>query len=252
MFSRPRRTARARPRLGTASPAPAAPPVSRLPDAGPHRKTKGVIQRPIVHFIRNSLSFVSYKERKAVALALKEVYRAADAEVAAKARPSTRAPGAKKYPAIAMTWRRHWGEVVPFFAFPDGIRRIVYTTDEIDKPECCWRAAGRRDLRRVWRHRGLARTISLVTSDGSSRVWCCSGAITGAVGSRAGGPSSRPILPALDGVLVGPLGLLGEGHLLCPQRLDVVGIGGAAPTDSPANGMDRLLPPADSLEGLSR
>ena len=39
----------------------------------------------------------------------------------------------QKYPAIAMSWRRNWQHVVPFFAFPEGVRRIIYTTDEMDK-----------------------------------------------------------------------------------------------------------------------
>ena len=50
-----------------------------------------------------------------------------------RSRPSTRARGAAKYPVIAQTWRRHWTEVVPFYAFPGEVRRIIYTTDEIDK-----------------------------------------------------------------------------------------------------------------------
>jgi putative transposase len=91
------------------------------------------VQTCIVHLIRNSLTFVSYKDRKAIAAALKEIYRAADAEAAAAALEAF-AEGAwgVRYPAIAMTWRRHWSEVVPFFAFPDDIRRMVYTTNAIE------------------------------------------------------------------------------------------------------------------------
>jgi putative transposase len=91
------------------------------------------VQTCIVHLIRNSLAFVAYKDRKAIAAALKDIYRAADAEAAAAALEAF-AEGAwgVRYPAIAMTWRRHWSEVVPFFAFPDDIRRMVYTTNAIE------------------------------------------------------------------------------------------------------------------------
>jgi putative transposase len=104
-----------------------------FPDAITAVFPEAQVQTCIVHLIRNSLSFVSYKDRKAVAAALKEVYRAADAEVAAKALEAfAEGPWGQKYPAITMTWRRHWGEVVPFFAFPDDIRRMVYTTNAIE------------------------------------------------------------------------------------------------------------------------
>ena len=92
------------------------------------------VQTCIVHLIRNSLDFVSYKDRKAVAAALKQIYRAKDA-AAGQEELNTFAEGpwGRKYPAIAQSWRRHWSEVIPFFAFPDEVRRIIYTTDEIDK-----------------------------------------------------------------------------------------------------------------------
>src|SRR5919202_501149 len=81
------------------------------------------VQTCVVHLIRHSLSFVSYKDRKAVAAALKEIYRAKDAE-AGRAALDAFAAGAwgSKYPAIALAWRRAWPEVIPFFAFPDEVR----------------------------------------------------------------------------------------------------------------------------------
>jgi putative transposase len=91
------------------------------------------VQTCIVHLIRNSLAFVSYKDRKAVAAALKEVYRAKDAEAGAAALEAfAETDWGQKYPAIAMTWRRHWSEIVPFFAFHDDIRRMIYTTNAIE------------------------------------------------------------------------------------------------------------------------
>jgi len=91
------------------------------------------VQTCIVHLIRGSLEFVSWKERKAVAAALKAIYRATDADAGARALEAFAAsPWGTKYPAIAMAWRRNWAAVIPFFAFPDDVRRIVYTTNAIE------------------------------------------------------------------------------------------------------------------------
>jgi putative transposase len=91
------------------------------------------VQTCIVHLLRHSLEFVSYKDRKAVAAALKGIYRAKNAE-AGKAALEDFAEGqwGRKYPAIAQSWRRNWTQVIPFFAFPDEVRRIIYTTNSIE------------------------------------------------------------------------------------------------------------------------
>src|SRR5512144_172508 len=88
------------------------------------------VQTRIVHLIRHSLAFVAYKDRKAVAAALKQIYKAQDAGQAAL--EAFEGPWGKKYPAILQSWRRNWAEVIPFFAFPDDVRRIMYTTNAIE------------------------------------------------------------------------------------------------------------------------
>jgi putative transposase len=94
---------------------------------------KAQVQTCIVHLIRNSLDLISYKDRRSVAAALKEIYRAAGADAGQVALDAFAAgPWGTKYPAIAMSWRRHWQEVIPFFAFPDEVRRIIYTTNAIE------------------------------------------------------------------------------------------------------------------------
>lgn len=91
------------------------------------------VQSCIVHLIRNSLAFVSYKDRRAVAASLKEIYRAKDAEAGLAALDAfAEGPWHKKYPAIVQSWRRAWSEVVPFYAFPEEVRRIIYTTNAIE------------------------------------------------------------------------------------------------------------------------
>ena len=92
-----------------------------------------IVQTCIVHLLRNSMDFVSYKDRKAVAAALKDIYRAVDARAAEAALADFEAgPWGQKYPAIAQSWRRVWQEVIPFFSFPGEVRRIIYTTNAIE------------------------------------------------------------------------------------------------------------------------
>ena len=92
-----------------------------------------VVQTCIVHLIRNSMGFASWKDRKPIAQALRSVYRSANAEAGLAALEAfEEGPWGQKYPAIAMNWRRHWEQVIPFFAFSEPIRRIIYTTNAIE------------------------------------------------------------------------------------------------------------------------
>jgi len=91
------------------------------------------VQTCIVHLIRHSMSFVSWKDRKALAKALKAIYRAKDASAGQAALDAFEdSEWSEKYPPIAQSWRRNWNQVVPFFAFPEAVRRIVYTTNAIE------------------------------------------------------------------------------------------------------------------------
>jgi len=91
------------------------------------------IQTCIVHLLRNSMDYAGWKDRKPVALGLKAVYRAVDAEAAALAlNEFEESPWGQKYPAITAAWRRNWTEVIPFFAFPQDVRRMIYTTNAIE------------------------------------------------------------------------------------------------------------------------
>jgi putative transposase len=91
------------------------------------------VQTCVVHTIRHSLAFVSYKDRRAVAAALKQIYKAKDADAGKLALDDfANGPWGKKYPAIVQSWCRNWPEVIPFFAFPDDVRRIMYTTNAIE------------------------------------------------------------------------------------------------------------------------
>ena len=92
-----------------------------------------IVQTCIVHLIRHSLEFVSWKDRKLMVPALKAIYRATDAEAGRTALDDFEAgPWGQRYPAIVQSWRRNWLHVVPFFAFPTSVRRIIYTTNAIE------------------------------------------------------------------------------------------------------------------------
>src|SRR5436190_8562602 len=97
-----------------------------FPDAIRAVFPEAMVQTCIVHLLRNSMDFVSWKDRKGLATALKDIYRAVDADAAEKALTGFEAgPWGQRYPAIGQSWRRAWGEVIPFFAFPEEVRRIV-------------------------------------------------------------------------------------------------------------------------------
>src|SRR5271156_791218 len=91
------------------------------------------IQTCIVHLIRNSLSFCNWKDRKPVAAELKKIYNAETAELAAKRLEDfEQGPFGKRIPATAQCWRRVWDQVIPFFAYPNEIRKMIYTTNAIE------------------------------------------------------------------------------------------------------------------------
>ncbi|WP_417789025.1 IS256 family transposase [Terasakiella pusilla] len=90
------------------------------------------VQTCIVHMIRNSLNFVGWKEKKAVATDLKEVYRAKTDEDAALKLDEFEEKWGTKFPSIAKSWRNNWEHVIPFFAYPEEIRKIIYTTNAIE------------------------------------------------------------------------------------------------------------------------
>jgi putative transposase len=90
-----------------------------------------MVQTCIVHLVRHSLNFCSWKDRKAVAARLREVYSADTAEAARDALEAFDEEWGGQYPSIAQAWRRAWEEVIPFFAFSPEIRRVIYTTNAV-------------------------------------------------------------------------------------------------------------------------
>ena len=103
-----------------------------------------VVQTCIVHLMRYSMQFASWKERKALAAALRPVCRADTAEAAARELDAFDAgPWGAKYPSVAQSWRRNWEAVISFFAFSAEVRKIIYTTNAIESLNASVRKAVR-------------------------------------------------------------------------------------------------------------
>ena len=91
------------------------------------------LQTCIVHLIRHSLDFANWKERKPLAAALQPIYTAASAEAAGAALDAfERGPWGTRFPTVVASWRRAWTHVIPFFAFPPEVRRVIYTTNALE------------------------------------------------------------------------------------------------------------------------
>ena len=84
-----------------------------------------MVQTCIVHLIRNSLSFVTWKDRKAILPSIKAIYHAENADVALQQLEEFEVEWGKRYPAIGQAWRRSWQHVIPFFAFARGYATTI-------------------------------------------------------------------------------------------------------------------------------
>jgi len=107
---------------------------------------KAQVQLCIVHMVRHSLNFVGYKERKEVAADLQKIYRAASRDEAELRLSEFAQKWDVKYPTISQSWRRNWERLVPFLAYPEEIRRVIYTTNAVESVNM--------SLRKIIKNRG--------------------------------------------------------------------------------------------------
>jgi len=105
------------------------------------------IQLCIVHMVRNSLNFTSWKDRKAVARDLKAIYASTTSELAEKNLDQFSQRWDEKYPTISKSWRKHWNEVSTFFAYPPSIRKVIYTTNAVESVN--------RSIRKIIKNRSI-------------------------------------------------------------------------------------------------
>ena len=106
--------------------------LSGFPDAINAVFPKTEVQLCIVHMIRNSVKYVSFKDRKAVTADLKDIYLAPSADAAETALQKFAKEWDSKYPAISKSWRSRWGEVIPYMKFSPEIRKAIYTTNAVE------------------------------------------------------------------------------------------------------------------------
>ncbi len=104
------------------------------------------IQLCIVHMVRHSLKYVSWKQRKEVAAHLKTIYQAATAEQAEINLAEFKSKWDETHPSIGQSWRRNWERIIPFFSYPAEIRKVIYTTNAIESLNM--------SLRKVTKNRG--------------------------------------------------------------------------------------------------
>jgi putative transposase len=90
------------------------------------------VQLCIVHLVRASFNYVSWKQRRAVASDLRHIYTSATAEEAVRQLEQFESRWDATHPAIGQIWRRNWERVTPFFAFPSEIRKVIYTTNAVE------------------------------------------------------------------------------------------------------------------------
>jgi len=117
-----------------------------FPEAIETAYPKTQVQLCIVHMVRNSLKYVSWKHRKVVAADLRTIYTAANVEAAEEALAAFEAKFQDRFPQIARSWRSCWMNIIPFFGYPPEIRKVIYTTNAIESMQA--------QLRKVTRNRG--------------------------------------------------------------------------------------------------
>jgi len=127
------------------------------------------VQLCLVHLVRNALRYVSFKDRKAVAGDLKLIYRAATLDEAESALEEFAQTWDTKYPAISRSWKNHWENLIPFFEYPEEIRRVIYTTNAIESINSVIRKAIRN--RKIFPSKESAVKIVYLAIREASKKW---------------------------------------------------------------------------------
>ncbi len=127
------------------------------------------IQLCIVHMVRNSLKFVSWKDRKAVAADLKKIYRSLTVEEAEQELASFAEIWDEKYPTISQSWQRHWPNLITLFDYPEDIRKVIYTTNAIESLNSVIRKAVKN--RKVFPHDQAALKVVYLAIDAAAKKW---------------------------------------------------------------------------------
>lgn len=127
------------------------------------------VQLCVVHMVRNSLRFVSWKDRKMVAADLKKIYGSVSVDEAEQELQAFAESWDRKYPTISRSWQRHWPNLITLFDYPDDIRKVIYTTNAIESLNSVIRKAVKN--RKVFPHDQAALKVVYLAIHAASRKW---------------------------------------------------------------------------------
>ena len=143
--------------------------LSGFPDAINTVYPQTKVQLCIVHMVRNSLKFVSWKDRKAVAADLKKIYRSVTVEEAERELLAFAETWDAKFPTISRSWQRHWPNLITLFDYPDDIRKVIYTTNAIESLNSVIRKAVKN--RKVFPHDQAAMKVIYLAIESAAKKW---------------------------------------------------------------------------------
>ncbi|MEZ3248193.1 IS256 family transposase, partial [Escherichia coli] len=127
------------------------------------------IQLCIVHMVRNSLRFVSWKDYKAVTRDLKAIYQAPTEEAGQQVQEAFAAAWDSRYPQISRSWQANWPNLATFFAYPTDIRKVIYTTNAIESLNSVIRHAIKK--RKVFPTDDSVKKVVWLTIQSASQKW---------------------------------------------------------------------------------
>jgi len=130
---------------------------------------KTQVQLCIVHMVRNSLRFVSWKDRKQVAAGLKKIYQSVTVTEAEQELEAFAEQWDRQYPSISHSWRSHWANLIAFFDYPDEIRKIIYTTNAIESINSVIRKAT--DQRKLFPNDDAALKVIYLAIENAAKKW---------------------------------------------------------------------------------
>jgi transposase-like protein len=140
-----------------------------FPDAVATVFPKTQVQLCIVHMVRNSLRFVSWKDRKLIAADLRKIYQSITVDEAEMELDAFAKTWDGQYPSISQSWRNHWPNLIAFFDYPNEIRKIIYTTNAIESVNSVIRKAT--NARKIFPNDQSAMKVVYLAIENASKKW---------------------------------------------------------------------------------
>jgi transposase-like protein len=140
-----------------------------FPDAIATVFPKTQTQLCIVHLVRNSLRYVSWKDKKAVVADLKQIYQSVTEQEAALELEKFATRWDSQYPSISRSWREHWVNIIPFFEYPEAIRKVIYTTNAIESLNSVIRKAV--DAHKLFPNDNAALKVIFLATEQAAKKW---------------------------------------------------------------------------------